>query len=124
MEAKPVAPAAPPPVVEAKPGVYEPKNQWTEEKTVNLCRKIESSRSIEELKLYGEEAKDKRIPTADKDTMRALYSARMKQVKEAQAKGFWPDAISETVNHSPQPPQGEAGAPTQKGAQPTAEPWI
>ncbi len=82
-----------PPVVETKPGVYEPKrNGKIPYDGPALCRKIESARTIQELQLYGEECKT--APVSDKDMLRDLYAVRMKQLKNPQSPDI-PDASKE-----------------------------
>ena len=128
VETKPAIPEAKPPVHETKPGVFEPKGQvletgrhpiapdnkgpWTDEMTVRLCGDIEKAATIPELQLYGEQAKDKRIPSDDRDVMRGLYKIRLKAL------------------NSPQAPQGEAagaqglGADTAPAQAAEEKPWI
>ena len=99
-ETIPPIPETEPPVHETKPGVYEPKGQkpetgrhpiapdqhgpWTHEMSENLCRQIEQAQSVQELQLYGEQAKDKRIPPDDRDVMRGLYKIRLKALNSPQ----------------------------------------
>lgn len=82
-------PVEKPPLKETAPGVYEPKDQPTEQPKpkngkvkfdpVALCKKLESAQTINDLTLYGEECKS--APESERQLLREVYAARLKQLR-------------------------------------------
>lgn len=59
---------------------------WPESKLLALMRNIESARTENELMLYAEQCKT--APELEKETLRKLYTARLKMIRQADELGF------------------------------------
>lgn len=101
----PAAAQAPP--ATPKPEPQNGKAKRGPDTAAELLKKMEAAATINQLQLYGEQAKSRDYSDDDRELMRGIYAARLKQLKAAESMGFESaaPAVEPAAPAEPEPPK-------------------